>query len=187
MLFRSEIARGGRVGNSLGAQGVEIDLVVAPKFKVFDPLAAGEDVEGDVQDMVGFVIRQMSFEKVEVPIDTVDQPDRSSQHENGADAAGTETFDATSMLIVDIGGGHHRFGSLVLANICKPEANSPPSFLKCSLLAGQTLFSESSTHSKAPFIWSSEDVFPPILFHNHWGFSSIFSICTSGRFFITLG
>jgi hypothetical protein len=146
----AEIARGGGVGNSLGAQGVEIDLVVAPKFKVFDPLAAGEDVEGDVQDMVRFVIRQMSFEKVEVPIDTVDQADRSSQHENGADAAGTEAFDATSIFIVDIGGGHHRFGSLVLADICEPEANSPSSLLKLSLLASQTLFSDSSTHSKAP-------------------------------------
>ena len=65
----AEITLGGGVGNSLGSQGVEIDLVVAPQFEVFDPLAAGDDVESDVQDMVGFVVGQMSFEKVEIPID----------------------------------------------------------------------------------------------------------------------
>ena len=119
---------------------------------MFHPLAAGDDVEGDVQDMVGFVIRQMSFEKVEIPIDTVDQANRSSQQENGADTAGTEPFDAIGLFVVDIGGGHHGFGSLGFAYILETEANSPPSFLKDSLLASQTLFSESSSHSKTSLV-----------------------------------
>ena len=113
----TEITLGGGIGNALGAKGVEIDLVVAPKFNVFHPLAAGDDVEGDVQDMIGFVIRQMSFEKVKVTIDTVDQANRSSQRENDADTAGTEPFDAIGVFVVDIGGGHHGFGSLGLAYI----------------------------------------------------------------------
>ena len=33
----AEVARGGGVGDALGAQGVEIDLVVAPQLEVFDP------------------------------------------------------------------------------------------------------------------------------------------------------
>src|SRR5208282_1937798 len=33
----AEITLGGGIGYSLGAQGVEIDFVVAPQFKVFDP------------------------------------------------------------------------------------------------------------------------------------------------------
>jgi hypothetical protein len=49
------------VGDPHGVQGVEIDLVVAPQLEVFDPFAAGQDVVGDVQDMVGFVIGQMPF------------------------------------------------------------------------------------------------------------------------------
>ena len=32
---------------------VEIDLVVAPQLDVLDLLAAGQEVEGDVQDVVG--------------------------------------------------------------------------------------------------------------------------------------
>ena len=34
----AEVARGGGVGDALGAQGVEIDLVVAPQFEVLEPL-----------------------------------------------------------------------------------------------------------------------------------------------------
>ena len=170
----AEITFGGGIGNSLGAQGVEIDLVVATQLKMFEVLATGDDVESDVQDVVGFVVGQMSFEKVEIPIDSVDEADLLSQQKNGTDTAGTEAFDAIGVFVVDIGGSHHGFGSLGLAYILETKTNSPPSFLELSLLAGQAFFSESSTHSKAPFVWSSEDVFPPTLFHNHWGFSSLF-------------
>ena len=34
----AEVARGGGVGDPLGAQGIEIDLIVAPQFEVLDPL-----------------------------------------------------------------------------------------------------------------------------------------------------
>src|ERR1700677_4723633 len=123
----AEITCGRWVGNSLGAQGVEIDFVVATQFKVFHPPATGDEVESDVQDMVGFVVGQMSFEKVEIPIDIVDQADLLSQQENGADTAGTESFDAIGVLIVDIRGGHHGFRSLGLADVLETEVNSPPS------------------------------------------------------------
>ena len=108
---RQKSPGGGGVGDALGAQGVEIDLVVAPQLEVFDPLAAGEDVEGDVQDVVGFVVGQMPLEEVEVGVDVVDQPDPASQQEHGADAAGAEALDAIGQLVVDVGGGHHGFVS----------------------------------------------------------------------------
>ena len=44
-------------GMRWGLQGIEIDLVVASQFDVLDPLAAGQDVERDVQDVVGYVGR----------------------------------------------------------------------------------------------------------------------------------
>ncbi len=53
----AEVPLGGRVRDSLGSQRIEVDLIVAPQFEVFDALAASEDVEGDVQDIVGFVVR----------------------------------------------------------------------------------------------------------------------------------
>ena len=39
-------------------------------------MAAGEDVEGDVQHVVGLVIGQVAFEQVEVLIDVGDQAGR---------------------------------------------------------------------------------------------------------------
>ena len=119
---------------------------------MLDPLATGDDIESDVQDMVGFMVGQVTFEKVEIPIDSVDQADPLSQQENRADTAGTEPFDAIGVLVVDIGSGHHRLGLLGLADILEAEANSSPSFLKNSLLASQTLFSESSSHSKTSLV-----------------------------------
>jgi hypothetical protein len=88
---------------------------------------------------------------------------------------------------VDIGRGHHGFGSLLVANIREPEPDSPPSFLEDSLPAGLAFFSDSSTHSKASFSWNSEDLFLPTLFHNHWGFSSTFFDFYLSLFFIKLG
>ena len=51
----AEVSGGGRVGDPLGAQGIEVDLVVASQFEVLELLSAGQDVEGDVQHVVGLV------------------------------------------------------------------------------------------------------------------------------------
>jgi hypothetical protein len=124
--------------------------------------------------MVGFVVGQMSFQKVEVLVDIVDQADLLSQQENGADTAGSESFDAIGVFVMDIRGGHHGFGLLGPGFIRETEANSPPAFLKDSLLASLAFFSESSAHSKASIAWSNEDVFLPTLFQDLWGFSSTY-------------
>ena len=69
----AEVPGGGGVGNALGTQGVEIDLVVASQFEMLDPGAPSQDVEGDVEDVVGFVIGEVAFEKMEVSVDAGDQ------------------------------------------------------------------------------------------------------------------
>ena len=170
----AEVAGGGRVGDAFGSQGVEVDLVVAPQFEVFDALAAGEDIEGDVQDMVGFVVGQMPLEQVKIAVDILDESDLLSQEEEGPDAAGTEPADAIGMFVVDIGGGHHGYRPLRAGRIVESFLDSPSPFLEESLLACGPFFSESSTHSKAPLSWNSEDVFSPPLFQEPAGFSSFF-------------
>ena len=72
------------------SQGIEIDGVVAEPLDVFEPTAAGEDVEGDVQDAVGFVVGEMALEPVEMVIDEGDQPDPARQQEQETDAAGAK-------------------------------------------------------------------------------------------------
>ena len=108
----TEVPGSGGVGDAFGSQSVEIDFVVAPQFEVFDPLTAGEDVEGDVQDVVGFVIGKMHLEQMKIGVDVADQADPVRQEQHGADAAGAEALDAIGQFIVDVGGGHHGYGPL---------------------------------------------------------------------------
>ena len=54
----AEVAGGGRVGDAVGPERIEVDLIVAAQFEMFDATAAGEEIEGDVQDVVGFVVGQ---------------------------------------------------------------------------------------------------------------------------------
>ena len=103
----AEVSGGGRVRDSRGSQRIEVNLVIAPQFEVLNALAARDDIEGNVQDMVGFVIRQMPLEQVKVAVDVLDEVDFLSQQKDGSDATGAEPADAIGIFVVDIGRRHH--------------------------------------------------------------------------------
>ena len=170
----AEVAGGGRVGDPLGPESIEVDLVVAARFEMFDAPAAGEEIERDVQDMVGFVVGQMALEQVKIAVDLLDEFDPLSQEEEGPDAAGTEAANAIGMFVVDVSGGHHGSRPFGAGRMVESILDSPPPLLEGSLLACGAFFSESSAHSKAPMSWNSEDVFEPLLFQKHAGFTSYF-------------
>jgi hypothetical protein len=146
----TEITHGGRVGDALGAQSVGMDLVVASQFDLFDPLAAGEGVEGNVQNMVGLMIREMRFKEVEIGVDVGDQAGPARQKQHGADVTGTQPLDTIGQFLVDIGGAHHGLGPLGPRRIDESAVNSSPVFRERSRLASVAFFSESSSHSAAP-------------------------------------
>ena len=87
----AEVAGGRRVRDPFGSEGIEIDLIVAPQLEVFDPLAAGEDIEGDVEHVVGFVVGQMPLEQMESAVDLLVELDLLGQEKDGADATGGES------------------------------------------------------------------------------------------------
>jgi hypothetical protein len=76
------------IGNALSTQGVEKDFVVPPQLDMLDPLATGQDVEGDVEDLAGLVTGEIPLERMEVVVDGADQARIARQEEHGADAAG---------------------------------------------------------------------------------------------------
>ena len=84
----AEVPGGGGVGDAFGPQGVEIDLVVAADLQMFQAAAAGQEVVGDVQDVVALVIRQVPLQQVEALVDVVDQSDLLGQQVDGPDATG---------------------------------------------------------------------------------------------------
>jgi hypothetical protein len=62
-----------------GSQRVEVELRVVPQLEVLDALTAGEEIVGDVQVLVGFLVRQMPRRQVEVAIDVPGEFDLLSQ------------------------------------------------------------------------------------------------------------
>ena len=67
---------------------------------MLDRFAAGQDIVGDVQDIVGFVIRQMPFEEMEIAVDIADQPGPEKQQVHGTDATGTGEVDAMANYVI---------------------------------------------------------------------------------------
>ena len=199
----AEVALGGGVGDALGAHRVEVDLVVAPQLDVLDLLAAGQEVEGDVQDVVALVVRQVPLEDVDVGIDGADQPGPTRQQEHGADAPGGEAPGAIGQLVVDVGGGHHGRVALRPGPVEDAVEDPPLPLVEDPAIAlprllgvasgglSPVVFSgilgDSGRHSKALVDWNSEDVFLPPLFQNLRGFSSFFSEFYPDRVYITLG
>ena len=97
-----EVAGGGRVGNALGAEGVEVGFVVAEQFEVLQALAAGQEVVGDVEDVVGLEVRQVTLQQVQVAVDGIGQAQLPDQQVEGAEAAGAQTAGLVADLIVDV-------------------------------------------------------------------------------------
>ena len=75
----AEVARRGGIGNAPGAQGIEIGLVVAEQFQMFQARAAGQQVVGDVQHVVGLVVGQMDLQQAEAAVDGLGEPELPHQ------------------------------------------------------------------------------------------------------------
>jgi hypothetical protein len=70
-------------------------------------VASGEGIEGDVQDVVGLMIRQVAFEEVEAAVDVGDQSGPACHQEHGTDPAAGDSVNAIAKLIADVAGGDH--------------------------------------------------------------------------------
>ena len=162
----AEVPRGSGIGNSLGAEGVEIDLVVASQLEVFDLATAGQDVEGNVQDMIGFMVGKVAFEEMKLLIDVLDQSGSASDQQHGADATHPQPLDSLGEFIVDIVGGDHGRSPFRSGPILDAFEDSP--------LALAEFLKDSGVHSKASLFRNLEDVLLPQLFQNSRRFSSFF-------------
>ena len=164
----AEVPGGGGVGDALGPEGVEVDLVVAPDFEVLEAAAAGQEVVGDVQDVVALVIRQVPLEQVEALVDVANQPELAGQEVDGPDAAGGDAPDLLGDLVVDIGGGHHRLVAFDAGLILDPAEDSP--------LASVQLAVDIGVHSKTSWRRTVEACEVPRLFAKTRGFSSVLGL-----------
>ena len=83
----AEVARGGGVGEAVGAQGVEEDEVVASLFDVVEAGAVAQGIVGEVEDVVGLVVGEVELEQVEPLVNGFREAEVADQQLNPADAA----------------------------------------------------------------------------------------------------
>jgi hypothetical protein len=137
----AEVPGGGGVGDALGPEGVEVDLVVTSDLEVLQGAAAGQGVVGDVQDVVALVARRVPFQQVEAFVDALDQPDPPGQEVDGPDAPGGDGPGPVGQLVVDVGGGQHRLVALDAGSVLQPAEDSP-------LAAVQPAAADTGVHSR---------------------------------------
>ena len=68
---------------------------------MLNPVAAGEDVKRNVQDVIGFVIGQVDLEQVQSFVDGFGQSQLAGQGMDGADAAMGDPAGAVRQFVVD--------------------------------------------------------------------------------------
>jgi hypothetical protein len=67
-------------------EGVEEGGVVAAQLDVLEARAVAQGVVGDVEDVVGLVIREMGLEQVQALVDGLGQAESVGEHVDGPDA-----------------------------------------------------------------------------------------------------
>jgi hypothetical protein len=178
----AEVTFGGGVGNALGAHGVEKDFVVAPQLDMLEPPATDQDVESDVQDMVGLVIGEMPLEHMDHVINIADQARPLSQQQHGADAASAKALNTLTQLVVDVAGRDHGLVAFGAGAIRNAVEDSPPAspqepakaFIALAAIALRDFFRDNHHHSKPSVAWKNEDIPQPPLFQDLRAFSSFF-------------
>ncbi len=138
----AEVAGGGGVGDAVGAEGIQEDEVGAPQFDVVEAGAVAQRVVGEVQDVVGLVVREMEPEQAEPLVDGLVQPELADQQMDGADAAAGDCPGLGGDIVVDIGGGEDWVGRWGGDRTVESAADFP--------LAGGVVSVWNRFHSKSP-------------------------------------
>ena len=102
----AEIARGGGVGNGLRTDGVEERFVVAPQFDVLQTGSFAQRVDGEVEDVVRLVIRQVDVEQTDVPVDGLDQSGAMGDPEHQRNAAVSDAAAAVGQRVLESASVH---------------------------------------------------------------------------------
>jgi hypothetical protein len=103
-------------------------------------LPPGQEVVGDVQDVVALVIRQVPPEQAKAPVDVLDEAELAGQEVHRPDAARCDGTGPIGDLVADIGGGQHRLMRFDARLVLDPAEDSP--------LASVQLAVDIGVHSK---------------------------------------
>src|ERR1700676_1368241 len=117
----TEITGRGRIGNAGRTQGVEVNFVLATQLDVLLTGAVADRVVGEVENVIGLVVRQMNFEQVQLFVDGRNQADAARQEVQRADTAMGDAAVAIADLVADVGCGEDRFVEVIELSLVKSK------------------------------------------------------------------
>ena len=103
-----EVARRRRARNQLRSQGVHVGRVVAQGVEILQPRAPAQQVVGDVQHVVRFVVRQVPLQQLQPPVDLAVQPQLRHQPPDHSDSSVAHRVDPRPDLVADLARTEHR-------------------------------------------------------------------------------
>ena len=86
----TEVTSGRRIRDSFGTQQVQVCFVISPQFDMLETGASREEIEGNVEHMIGLSIRQVDFENRAMLIDRFGKPNLPDQLLHQGDPATTD-------------------------------------------------------------------------------------------------
>ena len=98
----------------MGAEDVEVVLLVAEAFEVLEVLATDQEVVGEVEDVVGLEIGEVAFEEVQPGIEGLSQPQALDQLLADAESGAVESVGLVGQVVVDVLVEEHGLGAVVL-------------------------------------------------------------------------
>jgi hypothetical protein len=101
----AEVTCGSGIGDALSPEGVEEVDVIAAKFDVLEAIAIAEGVVGEVEDVVGFVVRHVNLQEMKLQVNGVDEADAAGEQMKGANAAVTDAMYPVTDFVVDVASG----------------------------------------------------------------------------------
>lgn len=141
----AEVARRGRIGNASSAEGVEVRLVIAEQFEMFQACPTGQQVVSDVEHVIGIVVGQMDFQHPQMLVDQLVESQPPHQQVHSPDSAVGRGPCAIGDFIMDVRGGHDGPVISAVVVLVQPLGDPP--------LASFDLFSYPGTHSKTSVRW----------------------------------
>src|SRR4051794_25558226 len=97
-----KITSGGGIRNSLCSQNIEVGFVVATQLQVVQGLASGQEVVGEIEDVVGFKVGNVPLEEVELGVEGLGQPETLHEQLHGPQARPVQPFALGGNVIVDV-------------------------------------------------------------------------------------
>ena len=149
----TEVPRGRRVGDQVGAQGLHVGRVVSADLDILQPRAAAQRVVAQIQHVVRLVIRQVHLQQVQAPVDLLRQSQLRHQAMRDRNPAIVHHVGVATDLVVHRAGAQHRPG------LSRPMSRLRMSGLHAafpSCTVPPTLLGRNSLHRKGPPCWGSK-------------------------------